>query len=411
VSFDESIEFLASSSWDEEMPERLRFLRVQDPVHWSDKDQLFVVTRFEDVVQVSKNQTLFSSAGGVRPGTPVKLAMIDEAEPRHTQVRSLINRGFSPRMVGKLERTFREIVRETLDAVSPLGVCDFVESIAVPLPLLLIAEMIGIRREDRGRFHEWSDAMIAAEGNLGDPEIAGRASRAFVEYAAYLTEIFEDRRRNPRADLASILVHAKDAGTLGELGIGEPSPYAVEGQVELENDELVMMMVLLLVAGNETTRNAISGGMQLLIEQPEIRARLIAEPEHLPHAVEEMLRLVSPVHSFARTVTEDTVLRDTPLAKGDQVLMIYPSANRDEEAFPDPDEFQIDRNPHHVAFGIGSHFCLGANLARMEMRVAFEELLRRMPDMVYAEPEGAVVRPSALVRACTRMAVRFTPGG
>lgn len=181
-----------------------------------------------------------------------------------------------------------------------------------------------------------------------------------------------------------------------------------DAEIQLANDELIMLLVILLVAGNETTRNAISGGMQLLIEHPDSRRRLIEKPSLIPSAVEEMVRLVSPVRSFGRTVTQDTVLHDTPMKKGDTVLIVYPSANRDPKEFPDPDRFDIDRNPHHLGFGLGNHFCMGANLARMEMRVAFEEILRRLPDMEYAAG-GPVLKPSPLVRTCAEMKVRFTP--
>ena len=176
----------------------------------------------------------------------------------------------------------------------------------------------------------------------------------------------------------------------------------------LHNDELIKILVLLLVAGNETTRNALSGGMQLLIENPDQLQKLNEDPSLLNSAIEEMVRMVSPVHSFSRTVVKDIELRDKQLEAGQTVLLLYPSANRDEDRFEDADRFKVDRAPQHLGFGLGSHFCMGANLARMEMRVAFEELLRRLPNMEYSEG-GPIIHPNALVRTCERMAVRFTP--
>jgi cytochrome P450 family 142 subfamily A polypeptide 1 len=406
---DVNVEYLSARSWDASMAERLKWLRENDPVRWSGKDGVWLIARFEDVAYVSKHQDLFTSGQGVRPGGATKIGLIDEAEPRHAQLRGLINKGFTPRMVKNLEVVFRDITTETLDAIANAGECDFVEDIAVPLPLLLIAEMIGIRREDRQRFHHWSDSMIAADGNLDNPEIIANAHAAFLEYSTYVTEIIEDRRRHPKDDLVSILTGAKDAGVLGTFETTRlPGDEVSERHLSLANDELIMLLVILMVAGNETTRNAISGGMQLLIENPGERRKLIEDPSKIRMAVEEMVRLVSPVHSFGRTVTRNTELKGRCLLKGQQVLLLYPSANRDADVFEDPDRFRIERNPHHLGFGLGNHFCLGANLARMEMRVAFEELLRRLPDMEYAEG-GPVIQPSALVRNCKRMRVRYTP--
>ena len=223
-----------------------------------------------------------------------------------------------------------------------------------------------------------------------------------------MTEIIEDRRRAPKDDLVSILVGADRDGLLGTFE-QRNLPPGHEEHLALANNELIMLLVILLVAGNETTRNALSGGMQLLIENPGEREKLLARRNLLPSAVEEMVRMVSPVHSFARTATRDTEIRGQAIAAGQRVLMLYPSANRDADVFDAPDTFRVERNPHHLGFGLGPHFCLGANLARMEMRVAFEELLRRFPDMTYADGEGPVIAPSALVRSCTRMNVRFTP--
>ena len=405
---DVDVEYMASPSWNAEMPARLRWLRENDPVHWSEKDGLWLVSRFAEVSYVSKHQELFTSAEGVRPNMAVKIGLIDEAEPRHGQLRALINRGFTPRMVKQLEIVFRGLTTRAIDAIAKRSECDFVESISVPLPLWLIAAMIGIREEDYDRFHAWSDAMIAAEGNSHDPEILARAGQAFLQYANYVTGIIADRRRSPKDDLVSVLTGAKDAGLLRQYETSERFAGAAEADAGLHNDELIKLLVILLVAGNETTRNAISGGMQLLIENPSERQKLIDDPRLLPSAVEEMVRLVSPVHSFGRTATRDTELAGRKIRKGQQVLLLYPSANRDPAVFPDPDGFHVDRNPHHLGFGIGSHFCLGANLARMELRVAFEELLRRLPDMEYAAGGPRLV-PSALVRNCAEMRVRYTP--
>jgi cytochrome P450 family 142 subfamily A polypeptide 1 len=402
------VNFLDAAAWDEQMPERTRWLRANDPVFWSEKSRVWVITKYADVVTVSKNQELFTSADGVRAGQNVRIGLIDEGEPRHTQLRNLINKGFTPRMVRKLEDPFQRATTDVLDAVARLGVCDFVDDIAVPLPLIMIAEMIGVRQQDRGRFHHWSDAMIAADGNYGDPAIMAAATTAFTEYSAYVTEIIEARRRAPQDDLISILTGADDQGLLRRFDQGEFPGGTVPESIDLANSELLLLLVILMVAGNETTRNGMSGGMQLLIENPAQRAKLLADPALVPSAVEEMLRLISPVLSFSRKVTRDTALRGKTLRGGDQVLMLYGSANRDEEVFEDAEAFRVERNPQHLAFGIGTHFCLGANLARMEMRTLFEHVLRRLPDVEYATT-GPLMRPSALVRSCVEMQVRYTP--
>jgi cytochrome P450 family 142 subfamily A polypeptide 1 len=403
-----------ASAWTAETPNRTRWLRENAPVYWSEKTGAYIITRFEDVVHVSKHNDVFCSGEGVLPGKlSPKIGMIDEDEPRHGEMRGLINRGFTPRMVRVWEDVFKKITDDAIDAISAKGECDFVEDIAVPLPLILIAEMIGIRKEDRERFHRWSDAMISAQGNMDNPEIIAASGLAAMEYMTYVTQVIEDRRKEPKNDLISILVQAKDDGILVEHA-GSP-PDAIDGALGqsdehrgMNNDELIKMSILLMVAGNETTRNGLTGGMQLLIENPDAQQRLIDDPSLIPAAVEEMLRLVSPVLSFIRTATQDTELRGVPIKQGEKVLMMYGSANRDENEFENPEAFDIDRNPQHLAFGIGNHFCLGANLARMEMRVALNELLRRIPNMDYTAG-GPEMGSSALVRSVQHMHVKFAP--
>lgn len=402
-----AVSYAAGGAWDENTHARMRWLRENDPVYWSEIDKLWVITRFADVSYVSRNQEIFTSAKGVRPGSPVKFGLIDEPEPRHTMLRKMLNAGFTPRMVRKLEVAFTDLVKETLDEVGPLGACDFVDKIAVPLPLLMIAEMMGIAKENRRDFHRWSDAMIRAEGNYDNMEIMQASAQAFMEYSTHLFGIIEDRKVNPRDDLVSILTGADQSGVLGKFDTAVPTSLGEEHEA-LAASELIMLLVVLMVAGNETTRNALSGGMQLLIENPNARKRLIADPSLIPQAVEEMLRLTSPVRSFSRTVEVDTVLGGKQMRAGDIVLLCYPSANRDAIEFKDPEAFDIDRNPQHLAFGIGSHFCLGASLARMELKVAFTELLRRLPDMRYAE-DGPHLESNPLVRSVSRMLVAYTP--
>ena len=407
---DVDISYLSSNNWVEaDMRERMRWLRENDPVRWCETDNLWLISRYEDVVYCSKHQEIFTSGQGVRPGLAAKIGLIDEEEPRHGALRGLINRGFTPRMVRKLEETFLHITTQAIDEVSREGKCDFVSSISVPLPLRLIAAMIGIHEEDYDSFAVWSDAMIAAEGRHDDPEVMAKAGKAYIDYAAYVTKVIEDRRKHPRDDMVSILAGAKDEGLLVEY---DESHDFYDGQtqhMDLANDELIKLMVILMVAGNETTRNALSGSMQLLIENPAIKQQLTDDPSKIRNTVEEMLRLVSPVHSFGRTVLQDAEVGGQKIKAGETVLLLYPSANRDADAFEEPERFDIDRKPQHVAFGIGSHFCLGANLARMELRVALEQVLSRMRDIEYADAMGAVVYPSSLVRNCVSMQVRFTP--
>ncbi|MEN8181630.1 MAG: cytochrome P450 [Myxococcota bacterium] len=374
-------------------------LRREAPLHRDEKNDFWVAPRYAEVVEVSRDPRRFSSAKGVVPGSSASVSIITMDDPRHTRLRKLVNKGFTPRMVKLLEPRIRETVRESIEAVARRGSCDFVESIAVPLPLVIIAELLGIERADRDRFHRWSDTMIAAGGGRAeaDPAIAVAANAAFSEYADYLQGVFEDRRRKPREDLVSILLAAQ----AGDLEAGEEA---------LEAGELLMFMTLLLVAGNETTRNAISGGVVALHDHPAEYEKLRRNPGLVPLAVEEILRWVSPVIAFYRTATRDTELAGQEIRERERVLMIYPSANRDEDQFAEAGSFRVDRQPNsHVAFGIGNHFCLGASLARLELRIMLDELLRRLPDLQLAPGTRPRYTESPFVRGIEELPVVFTP--
>jgi len=347
-----------------------RWLRANAPVYRDEASNLWVLSKYEDVFAVSKNPETFSAAQGVLPESDSIISMICMDDPRHQRLRKLVNRGFTPRMVGLLQEKIRVLAGRLAEGVAGRGEVDLVSELAVPMPLWIIAEMLGIREEDFERFHDWSDRLINVAGNYDDPVKMNDAVTAYTEYGEYLKDVFEDRRRQPREDLVSILVAAQQEGVLAE------------DEESMENDEIVMFMTLLLVAGNETTRNAISGGMLALMQDREQFDLLRARPELLDPAVEEILRWVSPIICFRRTATRDTEIRGQRIAAGDRVLLLYQSANRDEDAWEGPDRFDVTRSPNpHLAFGIGPHFCLGANLARAELRAMVRELVTRYPRM------------------------------
>lgn len=345
-----------------------RWLRANAPVYRDEASNLWVLSKYEDVFAVSKSPETFSAAQGVLPESDSIISMICMDDPRHQRLRKLVNRGFTPRMVGLLQEKIRVLAGRLAEGVAGRGEVDLVSELAVPMPLWIIAEMLGIREEDFERFHDWSDRLINVAGNYDDPVKMNDAVTAYTEYGEYLKDVFEDRRRQPREDLVSILVAAQQEGVLAE------------DEESMENDEIVMFMTLLLVAGNETTRNAISGGMLALMQDREQFELLSAKPELMDSAVEEILRWVSPIICFRRTATRDTEIRGQRIAAGDRVLMLYQSANRDEDAWEGPDRFDVTRSPNpHLAFGIGPHFCLGANLARAELKAMVRELVTRYP--------------------------------
>ena len=379
----------------------LAHLRRHDPVHWQDEaggPGFWAVTRYEDCVTVNRDYERFSSA--VRGTMPFEmpdedvaqqgLMMLNMDPPLHTRYRRLVNKGFTPRMVRDLEANIHRATDAIIDQVIEKGEADFVTDLSAELPLQVIAELLGVPRDDRHRMFEWSNRMVGNE----DPEYQTQAEEALVaamELYAYAAELFAIKRIDPHADLMSVLTTVE-----------------VEGE-QLSEMELELFFLLLTVAGNETTRNLMSGAMDTFFQHPHQWQRLLDDRSLLPRAVDEMLRFVSPVMNFRRTAMCDVTLSGTEIKAGDKVVFFHASANRDEDVFAEADTFDIGRDPNpHIAFGGGGpHFCLGANLARMEIRVMFEHLLDRMPDI---RRRGDLQRlQSQFINGVKHLPVAFTP--
>ena len=380
--------------------ETYRWLRAEAPLYYDEINDLWVVSTYRDVFEISRTPELYCSSKGVRPKLDVPLSLICEDDPEHTRKRRLINRGFTQRRVRELVPHIRELANELIDEIEHRGEVDFVEEMAIHVPLIVIAEMLGLDPDTRMKLYRWSDAMMAGDGHTepGDP-VLERAAQAFVEYNAMCAELIAERRRTPTNDLISVLTEKFDEGELGEQSMGD--------------DDLNLFLTVLVIAGNETTRNAISGGLLALSEFPHERQRLVeslADERFVDLAVDELIRWVSPVISFTRTVTWDHEFRDKRLKRGDRMLMLYQSANRDETVFDRADEVILDRDPNpHLAFGIGTHYCLGANLARAEVKTVFEELFRRLPDIRMPDGGHRTRAESSLVIALQHLPAVFTP--
>ncbi len=368
------------------------WMRRHSPAYFDEGNGVWGITRHRDVKDISKEPQTFSNAGGIRPNFPALPMMIDMDPPEHQRRRRLVSEGFTPRRVREGEGWIRGICDSILDEVCEKGECDFVRDIAAPLPLMAIGDMLGVELDARDDLLRWSDDMVKGQGSP-DPGAIETAATAFVQYVEYITNVIEERRRTGRDDdLMGVLVHAE-----------------IDGD-SLDLDSLVHESLLILVGGDETTRHVISGGMAELLRHEDQRLRLLRDPGSLPTAVEEMLRWVSPIKNMARVATRDVEIHDRVIKQGEKVLLLYPAANRDESVFEHPEEFDTLRTPNdHVAFGFGTHFCLGNQLARLEMRVMLERLLERMPDMVLATTADLPRRPASFISGIEEMPVSFTP--
>jgi cholest-4-en-3-one 26-monooxygenase len=388
--------------------EMFKKLRAENPVSWHDVPNaqgFWAVVKHKDLVAVNRDVALYSSeAGGISILTPDEypnrsgsggmdprgLMMLYMDPPKHTRYRLLVNKGFTPRMIGLLEQYLTHRATLIVDNIIERGSCDFVEDLAAELPLQAIAEIMGVPQEDRRLLFEWSNRMIG----LDDPEYASDDNTAAsMELYMYVNELAKKRKTDPRDDIVTKLINAE-----------------LEGD-KLSEAEFDMFMLLLTVAGNETTRNTTSWGMWALMQNPDQYKALVADVEgKLDRAVEEILRWASPVYHFRRTAMADTEIGGQAIKQGDKVVIWHISANRDDEVFDDPFRFDIERWPNeHVAFGGGGpHFCLGANLARMELKLIFREILNRIPDMKLAG-EPSILR-SNFIGGVKHMPVTYSAG-
>jgi cholest-4-en-3-one 26-monooxygenase len=375
-------------------------MRAEAPVRWNPSPGgggFWSLTRHADISAVSRDTETFSSwRAGVflNPDqvTPLDLnrnLLLYKDPPEHTKYRLILQKAFTPRTVAKLEDDVRARVGRLLDAVIERGACDFASEIAVPVPLGVLAELMGLPDEDIPRLYEWTEGIEAAQ-RAPEPNAA---AGVFTEMAGYLHSQIERQSREGNDETLVMRLRAAE----------------VDGE-KLDDAEILVFFGLLVFAGNDTTRNTTANGMSALLEHPEQYRALVEDPSKVPAAVEEILRWTSVVNYFVRTATTDTEIAGQAIAEDDKVMLWYSSASRDEAVFDEPDGFDIARDrPDHKAFGGGGrHFCLGAGLARLELRIVFEEVTRRMPDLAR---DGAVERlPSPWANMLTSVPVSFTPG-
>ena len=384
----DDIDLISGGFWGSDPHEAMTWMRAHAPVYWDGR--AWGISRHADLKAISKDPATYSSAQGIRADADATPMLIDQDDPIHAKRRKLVSRGFTPRRVREQEAAVRRACDRIIDVVCERGECDLVTDVAAWLPMIMIGDALGVAPDDRAQLLEWSDALLSAL--TGRPEDMEAAAEAFAGYTAFATATMADRRENPTDDLMSVLVHAE-----------------VDGD-RLTDEEVLFDSVLILIGGDETTRHVISGGMYQLLTHPDQRERLAADRDLLPGAVEEMLRWVTPIKNMNRTATRDVELRGQTIAEGDPVLLLYPSANRDEEVFDDPFRFDIERSPNdHVAFGFGTHFCMGSSLARMELTCMVDHVLRRLPDIEPADPAEPSLRPANFVSGYESLPVRFTP--
>lgn len=378
---------LLSPDFYAEFDEYTSWLRAEAPMYWDDSVGIWGAAAHADISRMSRDWRTFCSGKGSRPESSVP-SMINFDPPEHTRRRRLVSAGFTRRRVEDHEPYIRATVTRLIDAVIERGECDIVADLATPLPMYMIGELMGLPAADHDRLLHWSDLFAT-----GGQEISVEVETAVREWWVYIADKIEQRRGGTATDLVSLVVNPAD------------------GEEPLTDLDLVFETMLILVGGDETTRHVISAGVLALLQHPDQLASLRADMSLLPSAIEEMLRWATPVRNMNRTATADVDVHGQRVREGDRILLLYPSGNRDESVFTDPYQFDITRTPNdHVAFGAyGRHHCLGAPLARLELRVLFEELLRRFDDLELATDQPLSQRRGNFVLGLDEVPVRFHP--
>jgi cholest-4-en-3-one 26-monooxygenase len=369
-----------------------KWMRDNEPV-FRDRNGLAAAATYQAVIDAERSPELFSNAGGIRPdqenAPPMMIAMDD---PTHLVRRKLVNAGFTRKRVTDRKQSIVGLCDALIDAVCEQGECDFVWDIAAPLPMAVIGDILGVLPSEREMFLRWSDDMVSFLSSTTEQTDFQVSIDAFAAYTDYMMQMISARKAELSDDLVSVLVQAE-----------------VDGE-KLADHEIVTEVLLLLIGGDETTRHTLSGGTAQLLRHPEQHQRLARDLDLLPDAVEEMLRWTSPVKNMARTMTADIDFHGTELKQGEKIILLFESANFDEAVFSEAESFRIDRHPNnHLAFGFGTHFCLGNQLARLELSLMQERLLQRIPDMRLASDESLPLRPANFVSGLEKMPVKFTP--
>jgi cholest-4-en-3-one 26-monooxygenase len=371
--------------------EHYRWMRANQPV-FRDRNGLAAAASYQAVIDAERNPELFSNAGGIRPDQPGLPMMIDMDDPAHLLRRKLVNAGFTRKRLKDKGAYIGTLCDILIDAVCERGECDFVRDIAAPLPMAVIGDMLGVRPEEREMFLKWSDDLVSGLSSSVSEADMQVTMDAFAAYNDYTRSKIEQRRADPTDDLISVLVHSE-----------------VDGE-RLTDDDILQETLLILVGGDETTRHTISGGTEQLIRNRDQWDLLQNDPDLIPAAIEEMLRWTSPLKNMARTITADTEFHGASLKQGEKMILLFESANFDEAHFGDPDNFRIQRDPNnHLAFGFGTHFCLGNQLARIELVNMTSRVLKRLPDLRLDEDAELPLRPANFVSGLESMLVKFTP--